>query len=179
MFVLILYIFTTYLFVELTEPQRRFWVEVSPSNQLVVSIFCAVGGAYAGNIVSKLAPKNSQIPMGTILCNATFSLLSLFLNLLQTYSPSPSELLVLKALSINFCGAASVFSRHISGLSLLYTRSSKRSKLIFLSVSINLLFATVLYWIALEIDSLPRHSVDDISFIDSKPDGTVNMKIEQ
>ncbi|KAL3778540.1 hypothetical protein HJC23_001709 [Cyclotella cryptica] len=168
--VLTLYILTTYIFIELTEPQQKFWAEESPSNQLVVSIFFAVGGAYTGNIVSKLAPENSQIPMGTILCNATFSLLSLLLNRLQTYYRSPSESLVLKALSINFCGAASIFSRHISGLSLLYTMSLKRSRLVFLNVSINLLFATMIYWIALVIESLPQHPGEGYSVIDSKAD---------
>ena len=149
-----IYILASYVYIEATEPKQKFQMESSPSNQLLVSILFAIGGAYTGNIVSKLAPRNTKLPIGTVICNATFSLLSLSTNLLQAIDPLWSESLMLKAFSINFCGAASVFSRHISGLSLLYSTSSKRSRLVLLNVMINLLFAALVYWIALEIEVL-------------------------
>lgn len=149
-----IYIFISYLYIELTEPQQQFWAEATPSNQLIVSILFAMLGASTGNFVSKLAPTNSQYPIGTVICNATFSLLSLSTNLLRAINPIWSESLMLKAFATNFCGAASVFSRHISGLSLLYTTSSKRSRLVLYNVMINLLFAAMVYWIALEIEAL-------------------------
>ena len=161
MVVTTIYILASYVYIEATEPKQKFHMETSPSNQLLVSMFFAIGGAYTGNIVSKLAPKNTQLPIGTVICNATFSLLSLSTNLLQAIDPLWSESLMLKAFSVNFCGAASVFSRHISGLSLLYSTSSKRSQLVLLNVMINLLFAAMVYWIALEIEVLLNDNKSD------------------
>ena len=148
-----IYILTTYVYIEMTEPYQKFWAEKSPSNQLVASVIFAVGGAYTGNIVSKLSPKNTQIPIGTVLCNTTFSLLSLSMNFLRGINPLWSESLLLRAFSINFCGSASVFSRHISGLSLLYSKSSK-GRLVILNVMVNLILAVTVYWIALEVEIL-------------------------
>jgi hypothetical protein len=174
MAILTIYILTTYIFIEMTEPQQKFWVESSPSNQLVVSILFAVGGAYTGNIVSKLAPKSTRFQVGTIICNATFSLLSLSMNLLRAHSPSWENSLMLRAFSINFCGAASVFSRHISGLSVLYSRSSKRSRLVLLNVTLNLLFAAMVYWIALEIEVLLHtNEKSDASIANVKSDNAL------
>ena len=150
--VVAIYIFTTYVYIEMTEPYQKFWTEKSPSNQLIASVIFAVGGAYTGNIVSKLSPKNTQIPIGTVLCNTTFSLLSLSMSLLGGINPLWSESLLLRAFSINFCGSASVFSRHISGLSLLYSKSNGR--LVILNVMVNLILAATVYWIALEIEIL-------------------------
>jgi hypothetical protein len=169
-----IYIFVSYVYVELTEPQQKFWSEATPSNQLVVSILFAMLGASTGNIVSKLAPANSQFPTGTVICNATFSLLSLSTNLLRVMNPTWSESLILKAFATNFCGAASVFSRHISGLSLLYSTSSKRSRLVLSNVLVNLLFAGMVYWIALEIEVL----LHDSENIDAPKTATANS-IEQ
>jgi hypothetical protein len=170
MMFLTIYIFTTYIFVELTEPHQKIWVETTQSNQLVVSIFFAVGGAYIGNIVSRLAPQNSQLPIGTIVCNGAFSLLSLSVNLLRMRDPSWGESLMLRAFSVNFCGAASVFSRHISGLSLLYSRSRRKSRAVFLNVLIDLLFAAMIYWIALEIELLLHDHNKDTTVSEVKPD---------
>lgn len=156
---LTIYILVSYLYLQMTEPHQKFWTDVTPCNQLIVSIFFAVGGAYTGNIVSNLAPKSTNVQLGTIMCNVTFSLLSLSLNVFRAKNPLWDESLVLKACSVNFCGAASVFSRHISGLSLLYSTSSKRSRLVLMNVFVNLLFATMIYWIALEIEIL-LHETD-------------------
>lgn len=81
---------------------------------------------------------------------------------------------MLRAFSVNFCGAASVFSRHISGLSVLYSRSSKRSRLVLLNVTLNLLFAAMVYWIALEIEVLLHvNEKSDASIANVKSDNAL------
>lgn len=179
MAIISIYIFTSYFYIELIEPQQKFWAEVTPSNQLILSIFFAVGGAYTGMFVSKLSPNNTQIPIGPLICNAAFSLLSLSTNLLRAINPIWSKSLMLKAFAINFCGAASVFSRQISGLSLLYSRSSKRSRLVLLNVTVNLLFAAMVYWIALEIEVLLHNEEKDADAIHSRENVELEFELNK
>jgi hypothetical protein len=173
MVVLTMYVLASYVFMgasstvderEEIEAEAKFWVPASPRNQLVVSIVFAIMGAYSGNqaanIISRLV-SNNHIPMpGTLICNATFSLLGLSLNIMQMRDGLWGDSLILRAFSINFCGAASLFARHASDNRQLYTKKPRRLKQVGLNIVVNLMFATLVFLIALEIERLLDIPVD-------------------
>ncbi|EED91961.1 predicted protein [Thalassiosira pseudonana CCMP1335] len=81
-------------------------------------------------------------------------LLGLSLNIMQMRDGLWGDSLILRAFSINFCGAASLFARHASDNRQLYTKKPRRLKQVGLNIVVNLMFATLVFLIALEIERL-------------------------
>lgn len=164
MVLLILYIMASYIYLDregtlaLIEGEKN-WIASTPWNQLSLSILFAVCGAYTGNkVADDITPKyikSSVLPMGTLICNALFGLLGLSLNCMRLNDQSWEDSLVLRAFALNFCGAASLFARHISDNRQLYYRKNKSGmRMAGINITANILFATLLFWVALEIEIL-------------------------
>ena len=63
--------------------------------------------------------------------------------------------LCLRAFALNFCGAASLFARHASDNRQLYYGNKKDGmRLAGINITANILSATLLFWIALEVEIL-------------------------
>ena len=140
-----------------SETDSKFWVASTPRDQLVASILFSLGGAYAGNFSANAIARMlnyPSIPLGTLTCNAIFALLSLSLNIMRLSDDTWGESLVLRAFSINFCGAASLFAKHASDNRELYAKRPKGLHRMGINVVANLVFATMVFWIALEIEEL-------------------------
>ena len=151
MFILLLYIAMSYIYL------YREGEEESPWQQLSLSIMFSVLGAYTGNkVVDDITPKllnTSILPMGTLLCNTIFGLMGLSLNFMRLSDNSWEDSLVLRAFALNFCGAASLFARHASDNRQIYYKQGG-ARMVGLNIAVNVLFATLLFWIALEIEIL-------------------------
>ncbi|KAL7442546.1 hypothetical protein ACHAXM_008442 [Skeletonema potamos] len=163
MMLLILYIMVSYIFLNKGGTQdliegKQLLIASTPWNQLSLSIIFAVLGAYAGNkVADDITPKfieSSVLPMGTLICNAFFGLLGLSLNCMRLSDESWEDSLVLRAFALNFCGAASLFARHASDNRNLYGKNKDGLRLAGINITANILFATLLYWVALEMEIL-------------------------
>ena len=164
MALLMIYIVVTYLYLDIGDVQdlresKQFWIASTPRNQLTLSILFACCGAYVGNrVADDITPKfieSSVLPMGTLICNSLFGFLGLSLNCMRLSGESWGDSLVLRAFALNFCGAASLFARHASdNRQLYYGKSKDGMRLAAINVTANILFATLIFWIALEIEIL-------------------------
>jgi len=164
MVLLILYIIASYIYLDRGGTQnlidgKNLVIASTAWNQLSLSILFAVCGAYAGNkVADDIAPKifqGSMLPMGTLICNALFGLLGLSLNCMRLSDQSWEDSLLLRAFALNFCGAASLFARHASDNRQLYYGNTKGGvRLAGINITANILFATLLFWVALEIEIL-------------------------
>ena len=166
MAILIIYIMVSYLYLDRGDVQdlgeaKQFLIASTPRNQLALSILFAVCGAYVGNKVADvITPKfiessSAVLPMGTLICNSLFGLLGLSLNCMRLNDESWGDSLVLRAFALNFCGAASLFARHASDNRQLYYGKSKDGlRLAGMNITANVTFATLLFWIALEVEIL-------------------------
>ena len=171
MAVLILYIIASYIYLDRGGKQdliegKQFWIASTKWNQLSLSILFAVCGAYAGNkVADDITPnfiQSSVFPMGTLICNALFGLLGLSLNFMRLSDESWADSLFLRAFALNFCGAASLFARHASDNRQLYYGNKKGGwKLAGINIAANILFATLLFWIALEVEILLNPEATD------------------
>ncbi len=164
MVLLVLYIIASYAYLDRGGKQdliegKQFWIASTKWNQLSLSIIFSVCGAYAGNkVADDITPKfveSSVLPMGTLICNALFGLLGLTLNFMRLSDESWDDSLSLRAFALNFCGAASLFARHASDNRQLYYGIKKDGlRLAGINITANILSATLLFWIALEVEIL-------------------------
>ncbi|KAL7544237.1 hypothetical protein ACHAWF_011416 [Thalassiosira exigua] len=165
--VLSCYVVASYLYVggealdDSVDEARRFWIAPTPRNQLAASTLFAIGGAHIGHLLAEAVSasvRSSNIPAETLVCNALFGLLGLSLNIMKLGDRSWGESLMLRGFAINFCGAASLFARHASDNRrlLVATRRERGSRggarRAGINAAANILFATVLFWFAFEIE---------------------------
>eukprot|EP00581_Thalassiosira_minuscula_P014627 CAMPEP_0183716394 /NCGR_PEP_ID=MMETSP0737-20130205/10336_1 /TAXON_ID=385413 /ORGANISM="Thalassiosira miniscula, Strain CCMP1093" /LENGTH=383 /DNA_ID=CAMNT_0025945663 /DNA_START=111 /DNA_END=1262 /DNA_ORIENTATION=+ len=141
------------------EERNQFLVAATPRNQLVVSAIFAILGAYVGHllvdIISKSLRHHPLVQMDTLVCNALFGLLGLSLNAFKLSDVSWGDSLILRGFAINFCGAASLFARHIADNRRLY---KKRWKGLPVNITANILFASLVFWAAFEIEEWAQPS---------------------
>ena len=95
--------------------------------------------------------------METLVCNLLFGMLGLSLNVMKLIDASWGDSLILRGFALNFCGAASLFSRHASDNRRLYTRkvgrgASSRRRALMKNMSANIIFATIVFWVAFEVE---------------------------
>ena len=166
---LVIYITISYIYLDGEEnieesPEddigKWFWVVATPRNQLLVSSIFAILGAYIGNLIVEIISnklRHPLIPMETLVCNWLFGMLGLSLNVMKLIDASWGDSLILRGFALNFCGAASLFSRHASDNRRLYTTkigrgASSRRRAMMKNVSANIIFATIVFWVAFEIE---------------------------
>ena len=165
MVLLIIYIIASYIYLDREDVQilgegKQFWIASTPRNQLSLSILFAVCGAYTGNkladVITSKFIYSPFLPMGTLICNALFGLLGLSLNFMRLTNASWGDSLLLRAFALNFCGAASLFARHASDNRKLYYDNSNDdgTRMAVFNIAVNILFATLLFWVALEVEIL-------------------------
>ena len=135
----------------------------TPRNQLLVGIFFSVIGAFVGNflalaISNSMAYRHTIVPVETLCNNALFGLLALSLNLLTLYERTWAESLMLRGFAINLCGAASLFTRHVSDNRRLYYSRKKAG--LRLNVLANMILASIVFWLAFEVEELLQFSED-------------------
>jgi len=140
---------------------KWFWVVATPRNQLLISSIFAILGAYIGNLIVEIISnklRHPLIPMETLVCNWLFGMLGLSLNVMKLIDASWGDSLILRGFALNFCGAASLFSRHASDNRRLYTTKVKRGattsrrRALMKNMSANIIFATIVFWVAFEIE---------------------------
>jgi len=140
---------------------KWFWVVATPRNQLLVSSIFAILGAYIGNLIVEIISnklRHPLIPMETLVCNWLFGMLGLSLNVMKLIDASWGDSLILRGFALNFCGAASLFSRHASDNRRLYTAKVKRGattsrrRALMKNMSANIIFATIVFWVAFEVE---------------------------
>lgn len=135
------------------------YLAATPRNQLMISALFAVLGAYIGNLLAEAISKllrHPLIPMETLICNTLFGVLGLALNIMKLHDLSWRESLILKGFAINFCGAASLFARHASDNRRLYGKKGRGIRRAAMNMTANILFASVVFWIAIEIEELAK-----------------------
>jgi len=142
---------------------NEFWITATPRNQLVISALFAILGAYSGHLLADNISKSLKyplipIPMETLMCNALFGMLGLSLNAFKLRDVSWGESLILRGFAINFCGAASLFARHVSDNRRLYAKKWKGLWRAWINISANIVFATVVFWAAFEIEQWEQPS---------------------
>ena len=135
----------------------------TPRNQLVVGIFFSVIGAFVGNFLAlaiskSMAYRHTIVPAETLCNNALFGLLALSLNLLTLWEKTWAESLVLRGFAINLCGAASLFTRHVSDNRRLYYSRKKTG--LQLNALANMVLASMVFWLAFEMEELLHPSED-------------------
>jgi len=139
----------------------EFWITATPRNQLLISTLFAIAGAYSGHLLAHVISKSlkySPIPMETLVCNALFGMLGLSLNAFKLSDVSWGESLILRGFAINFCGAASLFARHVSDNQRLYAKKWKGLLRTWINILANILFATLVFWAAFEIEQWEQPS---------------------
>ena len=138
----------------------KFLVAVTPRNQLLVSTAFAVLGAYVGHhladVISKSMRGHPLIPAETLVCNALFGLLGLSLDAFKLLDPTWGDSLMLRGFAINFCGAASLFARHVSDNRRLYAKRWRGLWRAWINIAVNVMFATIVFWVAFEIEEWER-----------------------
>lgn len=142
---------------------KEFWIIATPRNQLVVSTVFAIFGAYGGHWLADIISKSQSlkyplIPMETLICNALFGMLGLSLNAFKLSNVLWGESLILRGFAINFCGAASLFARHVSDNRRLYAKKWKGLWRAWINMVANIVFATLVFWAAFEIEQWEQPS---------------------
>ncbi len=147
--------------VEIDDPDEhdKYWVAVTPRNRLIVSMLFATGGAYTGKFIRTIIAQymhNSTIPIGTLCNNAIFGLLGLSLNIMRLRDTSWAQSFLLRGFALNFCGGASAFVGHTADNRDLYVnhKHSNGYQRMFLNILVNLMFAIMIFLIAVEIEGL-------------------------
>ncbi|KAL1515290.1 hypothetical protein AB1Y20_001381 [Prymnesium parvum] len=142
------------------------------SNQLLVGIASAIGGAAVGNALGDYVDSiqgsgSVGVPLGTLTCNTLFALLGLAHPIASIRRKALSRSVLITSFSGSFCGAASAFAGHCSEVCELW-RSVGRRKAVK-NLAWNLLAAAVVCMLASKLEQMH----DQRSTIDFNGNGVV------